>query len=94
MAFWFNNRNKRAASYDDAPLVDAVNTLTKQHNLLVTEFEDLKKAHLKLRGQFYAEFGAKEREDVPKPETRDELRARMVRQGRFIPGKPPVHSEK
>jgi hypothetical protein len=29
----------------------------------------------------------------PQKETREQLRARLVREGRFIPGKPPVHSE-
>lgn len=94
-------RNKRsidsvAKTVDDAliQLTDAHNVLVKQHNTLVEQVEDLQKAHLKLRGQYYAQFGKGEKDDAgEKPESRNELRARLVRQGRFIPGKPPVHQE-
>lgn len=87
---WFSKPERNNVALTE--LIDAVNALTKHHNSLVDTVEDLKAQHLKLRGRFYAAKPVKEHTD--EPESRDELRARMVRTGRFIPGKNPVHEEK
>jgi len=76
--------------------------------LLRADLEALKAQHLSLRGRVYALWGresdsptAPAADGSPKsatatavghPKTRDELRAQLVESGRFVPGKPPVHT--
>lgn len=63
--------------------------------------EALRAQHLSLRGRVYALWGRDEPPDKTvapptsaKPaQTRDELRAEMVRAGRIMPGKPTNHSQ-
>ena len=83
---------KRRTKRADEDVVEGLNALATAHNKLVEQFEDLKRAHFKLRGQFYA--GKEPKETKDEPTSRDELRAQLVRQGRFIPGQAPRHQEK
>lgn len=72
---------------------------------LESQVASLRAQHLKLRGRVYALWGAEQdspaapaadgspKSTIESPKTRDELRASLVKSGRFIPGKPPVHQE-
>lgn len=77
-------------------LADRVAEQAKALRATEVRIEELEGQIKKLRGQFFAErkhARAEEQEPGTKTLSREQLKASLVRTGRFMPGQPPNHGE-
>lgn len=75
-------------------LYTRVGELNRHLAQLREDVDTLASRHERLRGRVYGAGLHKPPEaETPAAPSRDELKRRLVSTGRFVPGKPPIHSE-